>query len=88
MSPSTYTLDTVNNIWAAMHQSDFDISGWGGFAKKMYPGFRNDSRSRIIVLPFALDIPSKLSTIYSCLKFAKENTCMNALINVMNDNSL
>ena len=75
-----HTLDTVSNTWAAMHQSNFEVSGWGGFTNNIYPGFRDNARSRIIVLSFALDVPSKLSTIYSCLKFARENTCMNALI--------
>ena len=79
MSPSMHTLDTVKNTWAVMHQSNFEVSGWGSFTKK-YPGFRDNARSRIIVLPFAFDVPSKLYTIYSCLKFARENTCMNALI--------
>ena len=66
ISSEMHTLNTVNKVWAVMHHTNLEVAGWGGFTKNIYSSYRDEARSRIVVLPFALDVPSKLSTIYSC----------------------
>ena len=73
LSPKRSNLSDLNNLWMVLSDNDIrdkclKTPNWGGFLSKMFCYKIDESiKSKILILPFTLGLPSDFTTIFSDL---------------------